>query len=134
MHVKRIILFVVISLYASAALAGNGYVTLKKPGSPEKKFIVNDIKFVCNNQQSESFLIDIDGAIVEIPFTAIKKIKLIRYEKPRSSYQLFFKDSSKDRPLIAVQPACNNIKFIGTNTFGGSVTVNPQFMQSLEFK
>ena len=134
MKTKAIILFVASCLLASTAFAGNGYVTLKKPGSPEKKFIVNNIKFVCNNQVMEAFLIEIDGATAEIPFAAIKKIRLIKYAKPRSSYQLFFKDSSKDRPLIAVQPACDSIKFIGINSFGGSVTVNTQFMQSLEFK
>ena len=134
MKAKVIILLVASCLLVSVAFAGDGYVTLKKPGSPAKKFIVNNLKFVCNNQEMEAFLIEIDGATAEIPFAAIKKIKLIKHEKPRSSYQLFFKDSSKDRPLLAVQPACDSIKFVGTNSFGGSVTVNTQFMQSLEFK
>ena len=134
MNVKSIVLLVVITLCASTALAGNGYVTLKKPGSPEKKFMVKNLKFSCNNKLSESFLVEVDGATSEIPFSVIKQIRLVKYGKPRSSYQLFFKDSAKDRPLIVIQPACDNVKFIGENSFGGAVTVNTQFMQSLEFK
>lgn len=134
MNIKILVLFTVSCLIAATASAGNGHVTLKKPGSAGKRFIVKNLKFVCNNQVSESFYIEIDGAKTEIPFSAIKKIKLIRYEKPRSSYQLFFKDSSKDRPTLAVKPACNNIKFTGENSFGGGVSIETQFMQSLEFE
>ena len=134
MKIKAIGIVIVSCLFATAVFAGNGYVTLKKPGTPEKKIIVSNVKFVCNNQESESFVIELDGAIADIPFAAIKMIKLIRYEKPRSSYQLFFKDSSKDRPLVPVQPACDRVNFVGTNSFGGTLIVDTQFMQSVEFK
>ena len=134
MKIKVVGMVIVSFLFATASLAGNGYVTLKKPGTPAKKIVVSDIKFVCNNQETESFVIELDGAIADIPFAAIKMIKLIRYQKPRSSYQLFFKDSSKDRPLVPVQPACDRINFVGTNSFGGTLIVDTQFMQSVEFK
>ena len=134
MKIKCVVLFVTFCLLASVAFAGDGHVTLKKPGSQERKFIVNDIKFVCDNQEMEAFLIDLDGATAEIPFSALKQIKLIRFERPKSSYRLYFKDSSKDKALVLVKPACNNVKFVGTNTFGGAVTVDTEFMQMVEFK
>ena len=134
MKIKFIGIVILSCLFATSSFAGNGYVTLKKPGTPEKKIIVSNIKFVCNNQESESFVIELDGATTDIPFAAIKMIKLIRFEKPRSSYQLFFKDSSKDRPLVPVQPACDRVNFVGTNSFGGTLIVDTQFMQSVEFK
>lgn len=134
MNVKIVVLFVTLCLLASTTYAGDGHVTLKKPGSQERKFIVTDIKFVCDNQEMEAFLIGLDGATAEIPFSAIKQIKLIKFERPKSSYRLYFKDSSKDKALVLVKPACNNVKFVGTNTYGGAVTVETEFLQSVEFK
>jgi hypothetical protein len=134
MKTKIFILFAVASLCVSTAFAGDGYVTLKKPGETEKKFVVKNLKFSCNQQLSETFLVEVDGATSEIPFSVIKQIKLVKFAKPRSGYRLYFKDSSKDRPLVVVQPACDNVKFVGENSFGGAVTVNTQFMQTLEFE
>lgn len=128
---RRFIILLFVLFLPSTANANSAVVKLNKKGMMNTNLNVENIKMLCGDDLNDSFVVEINGAITEIPFDAIE---FIIHNIELNNYQVGIKKRTENKSLFALKPVCSEFKFIGENDFGGRVIISPEHIDRIDFK